>query len=231
MGIDAEMFVRVKGKVTEAQLIAAEHTLFERIGSHALEMWTEHLLKEVDKWEQDGPEINPRKGETFVKVNLWTRYYGPGYERGNFRLIHDVAEVLETIFRDGVVWYGGDSSGVCAEKFDAPARAALRDHWLKFGHEPYSRGKNPFMAKGETDDGPDCRRCKVPTHRYGWGGNYAAFFCECGERVEVRNGVTKVTSRKERQQRLVELERKAWALLEASDPAAAREMGDLRSES
>lgn len=227
MGIDANMFVRVKGKVTESQLIAAEHTLFERFGAEMLSTWTEHLLEEVDEVAQDGPTVTPRKGEAFINVNLWTRYYGPGYERGNIRLIIDVAEVLETIFVGGEVWYGGDSSGVCAVRFNAAARAELRDHWLKVGHEPYRRGKNQFMPEPDTDDGPDCRRCKVPTHRYGWGGNYAAYFCECGERIEIRNGITKTTSQKEREDRRHALERKALEFLGEAD---RRELGDLWSE-
>lgn len=79
-------------------------------------------------WEQDGPDIIADDGEWFVRVSLWGRYYGPGYERGDILSYCAIAEWIEANIPNASVWYGGDSSDVCAEPFDAEARNAMRRH-------------------------------------------------------------------------------------------------------
>jgi hypothetical protein len=229
MGIDAEMFVRTKQNVTPEFLRAATHKLHSIFGSD-IDTYVDDLLEVVSKWKQDGPDIRPRKGETFVRVRLWTRYYGPGYERGNFRLIHDLAEVLETIFPESEVWYGGDSSGVLAEPFHAVARRKMRDHWLKHANAYYRQMGSMMGSGGRGADAPQCRKCQVPMSQYGFGGAYAAFSCECGERSVTRNGVTTVTTKKDRQQRFYELRNEAMDLLKAKDKDRGEELHDLLAD-
>lgn len=88
-------------------------------------------------WVQDGPPIVADADEQFIEVHLFTRFYGPDYERGDWTLIRSVAEFLEVAFPGAQVWYGGDSSGVCAELLDAEARDTMNAHFYGCGHEPY----------------------------------------------------------------------------------------------
>jgi hypothetical protein len=219
MGIDAEMFIRTKHPITPEILRRAEHMLFAIFGED-LHSWNDRILEVVAEWEQDGPTLRPDEGETFVRVHLATRYYGEGYERGNFRLIHDIAEALETLIPGGEVWYGGDSSGACAEKFGAAERAELRAYWLKHAHKPY----HGVFWDGP---GPKCRRCDVPMPQYGSGPRYSSHSCECGEKRVMRDGVVTVTTREERNERKHALERKAREALAKVDPAAAAELNNL----
>lgn len=96
MGIDAQMFLRTKNPehVTPEFLRAAERRLFSLFGADAFDLWDDKhgLLSTTSRYVQDGPILKPRKDEKFIVLQLSTRYYGEGYERGDFRLIHDVAE-------------------------------------------------------------------------------------------------------------------------------------------
>lgn len=78
---------------------------------------------------QDGDTLHAKDGEWFLEVSLWTRYYGVGYERGDLMTICSVAEWIEANIPGAVVYYGGDSSGVEAEPFDAAARDKLKKHF------------------------------------------------------------------------------------------------------
>lgn len=182
MGIDARMFVRVRGaSPSEQELRQIAARMCSRLGverflimrgdetwhdgrqRHALSIVTETAgearkdyapdgeyegylagLKALDGVPddrpvimQDGPPLVAVEGEFIVQAHMWTRYYGKGYERGDWPTIRATAEYLEAAFPQGEVWYGGDSSGVCAELFDSRARDALNRHFLMHGHEPY----------------------------------------------------------------------------------------------
>lgn len=222
MGIDAEMLVRVRGEVTETDLRRAEHALFELFGSD-LHSYEDRVLRLVDEYEQDGPTLRPGPGETFVRVALSSRYYGVDYERGDFRLIHDLAEALERVFPAGVVWYGGDSSGVVASPFRADEREELRAHWLEVAHRPYEEFF--VMGRSPREWHPDCGRCAHPMLRNGFGGGPTAvrgdpsfwgkYRCACGEVVEVQGDVETRTTRREREERWWKLRNRAADLLEA----------------
>lgn len=86
---------------------------------------------------QDGDTIYAADGEWFLEVSLWTRYYGVGYERGDLMTICAVAEWAEANIPTAVVYYGGDSSGVEAEPFDAAAREKLKKHYYSQSGRDY----------------------------------------------------------------------------------------------
>lgn len=110
-------------------------------------------------YTQDGPPILSKPGEQFIEVHLWTRFYGPGYERGDWPAIRATSEWLERHIPGCEVYYGGDSSGICAAHLDGPAREHLTTHYLTHGHEPYrgGRGSAPihcdFCLRGMHDVG------------------------------------------------------------------------------
>lgn len=143
-------------------------------------------------WMQDGDPMFAEPGETLLKVSLWTRYYGPGYERGDILTICAIAEWIERSMQPCEVWYGGDSSGVLAEPFGEKRRQELRAHLY---------GKNGRDYWGTFPTPKPCGLC-VPGenrfNRHGWGGNYVAVSCGgCGKSFESRDGGANWSERSE----------------------------------
>ena len=194
MGIDARMFVRTKAKITEEQVREWAYRLGEAFGPESFWIFKDrgegipprHCLSLIKEHHQDGPTIKPKSGETFIAVHPATRYYGVGYERGNIVLLIGIAEWLEANIPDCEVWYGGDSSGVEAEKFDRKARADVMRHFADGGHTAY---RDVFdNDHGDGIKAPLCKFCWKVMRRYGWGKDYAAFHCAgCGEDIMTRN--------------------------------------------
>jgi hypothetical protein len=195
VGIDAEMFVRTHLKFTEESVRELSCDLCEAFGHNNFLIWTQgepedqhHALSICKLWQQDGPDIKPKSGETFIRVHFYCRYYGKTYERGDLPLIISVADWLEHRVTDGKVWYGGDSSGVCAKPFGKKERAALFDHFCSVGHKPYEG----FFDRSAEDDAmrPTCNFCRVPRRRYMWSGaKGAGYICDaCGDKIVTRDG-------------------------------------------
>lgn len=169
MGIDAEMVVRTRAEVSERQVIRWAYELAEAFRGA---VWTVRpgtfhdgtsyrCLEIVQRYEQDGPPIEPEPGETLIRVRLRGRYYGPDYERGDLPTLIMVARWLEAKISGAAVWYGGDSSGALAEPFGEEQREELWQHFLEHGHRPYEghfgRGMNA----------PVCDFCLEPMHHFG----------------------------------------------------------------
>lgn len=184
MGIDAQMLLKVPGKVNSKQVKKWSYDVCEAFLSDNFFIDRErkrHALSITKEFTQDGDSIIPNIDETLIEVNLWTRYYGEGYERGNFPLIKTLAEYFEKKIEGCKVYYGGDSSGVCAELFDKKRRESMFEHFVDRGHKEYHFN---------TAQGPECEFCEHPMIQYGWGGGYEAFRCAgCGYKYEVREGV------------------------------------------
>ncbi|WP_443750532.1 hypothetical protein [Asticcacaulis solisilvae] len=98
-------------------------------------------------WQQDGPPVIGAPQEQFIRVHLWSRYYGPGYERGNWPTIRALVEFLESAVAGCQVWYGGDSSGINAQHFNAARREAFNRHFLAQGHTPYYTSFDRVFSK------------------------------------------------------------------------------------
>lgn len=139
------------------------------------------------RYHQDGPTIEATTDECLLRVSLWTRYYGIDYERGDILTICAVAEWLEVNLAGCEVWYGGDSSGICAEPFTDSKRRDLRRHL--YG----TKGRDYFAAISDHEPfakPPACGLCpgnRYRGRRYGFGRNntWASFSCAgCGSNVE-----------------------------------------------
>jgi hypothetical protein len=193
MGIDAEMFVRNSGpSLDETEVRRLARDLCARFGHDKFMIqredkpWSKahHALEILEPavWEQDGPDIIAEPGEQFIRVHLYTRYYGEGYERGDWPLIKGTAEFLEGHISNARIWYGGDSSGLLAEPLDYEARLRLDAHWISTGHEPYNSRFGGY--------GPPCEFCGgSPFHRRGGGPDRQFFSCDgCGVQIVRING-------------------------------------------
>ncbi len=143
MGVDAQMFIRTRETITEERLKILSWQICESFGSTWFLVsrpgeWSwlpegRRALTLCERYEQDGPDILPEPGESFVEVHLSCRYYGPQYERGPLPIILAIARWLRSHIH-GEVWYGGDSSGFCAEPM---IDDALWGHFAEVGHRPY----------------------------------------------------------------------------------------------
>lgn len=125
-------------------------------------------------------DVHAASNERMLKVSLFTRYYGIGYERGDLIGLIATAEWLERNIPNARVYYGGDSSGVIIDPWTKEKREELLAHWAQMGHEPYNSAFDNDHGSTRMER-PICDFCGVPTMRFGWGGNYAAFGCAgCG---------------------------------------------------
>lgn len=83
-------------------------------------------------WEQDGPCLISAPDEQLIEVHLFARYFGGDCRRGPWREIRAIADWLEMRVPNSEVWYGGDSSGIVAERLtlqfkDACSKALEED--------------------------------------------------------------------------------------------------------
>ena len=198
MGVDAKMFVDAAKVRTDAEIRRLSFEMGEAFPGKFYGSREEdrHFLEPVDEYWQDGPTLKPKDGCQFIEVHLVTRYYGPDYERGDLPAILAVAEWLQARIPDGTVWYGGDSSGVCAKPLERHIKNRLWEHFVEHGHHPYNSHFDNDGVRPVTDPHnpgqprPVCEFCGgVPMLRNGYGKDYAAFYCEgCRDRVERRDG-------------------------------------------
>ena len=171
MGIDAKMLVKTTADIDATAVKKMAHKLasaFYHDSFWILKTATfcepHHCLSLVNEYEQDGDTIYPADGEKFIEVHIATRYYGVGYERGDLPLIISVANWLDYNIPESSIWYGGDSSGVCAAPFGKSERDALWEHFCSVGHTPY------IGAFGGTSKNPMCDFCAEKMIQYGFGG-------------------------------------------------------------
>lgn len=176
--IGPEHFMITKGRKLFAGWPAAElhHALsvIEPLSEkRAAEYDMPHLAGKV-AYFQDGDPFVAVPGDQLIEAHLMTRYYHEDYARGHWPTIRAVAEWLEFKFPGCEVWYGGDSSGAVAERFDARRRAELNLFYLETGHSTYESG---FQRRGGA--GPICPACEVPLLNCGGGGRERAQFWHC----------------------------------------------------
>lgn len=137
--------------------------------------------------QQDGDDIYAAPDEWLLDVNLWSRYYGIGYERGDILIICAIAEWCEANIPGCEVWYGGDSSGVVAKPFPEAERARLRRHL----YSPEGRSYRYCAAKTALKGPGPCGLCPGSARftEAGWGRSYAAVYCGgCNKTFETRDG-------------------------------------------
>ena len=183
MGIDARMFVRTMTPITEAEVKRLAFMACACFEVRKFLVWRperyndagQRSLTLIDKYEQDGPDIVPESGETFIEAHLMGRYWGAGYERGDIAFYVVLAEWLERVIPGGSVWYGGDSSGICASPFNATERARYLDHlasengadyfqrsrWGGAVHCDFCDADMPSYRTGPNGDGYICAGCNL----------------------------------------------------------------------
>lgn len=136
----------------------------------------------------DGPPVILDPSEQLLRLHLMGRYYGPGYERGDWKSLLLIIMWLRRRFPAGQVWYGGDSSGVLAEHMTQAAIDRITECYLGVGHEPYVSGFGNVFGGGRHVGCPTCG--DVPMHNCGGGGDREFYRCSgCGRQEIVVRGV------------------------------------------
>lgn len=159
----------------------------------AIEPTNTHYREENEVPGREGFQFKARAGECLLKVHLFGRYYGPGYERGDILKYCAVAEWIETNLPGAELWYGGDS-GDDLVRFDEPYRRELRAHLYGPKGRAYFQygGDVPGLRRAEYGTPPACSLCPGKVYcgsRCGFGSDYASFNCPgCGESKETRDG-------------------------------------------
>jgi hypothetical protein len=209
MGIDARILIRKQGEApTKEQLKEWSWFLCEALGAEKfmdepLALTSSYYNEDLPPgkaYSQDGDDILAQKNESLIEANVFTRFYGIGYERGDLLFLCALAEWCEANIPSCEVWYGGDSSGVSARPWPEAERKKLRAHLYSNQGRAYF---NYSLMRGDDGLQPDtssCQRCisKASPSRYGWGGNYAAYRCRgCGKNFVTKDGGQTWTDGKE----------------------------------
>jgi len=223
MGIDAEMLVRRVPRiaVTDEWLketswklckaIGAEHFFVEAGPTPRLAIdRTLTRYRDADTpamgsvYQQDGDDVPAENGECLLELSLSGRYYGPGYERGDILAYCAIAEWLEANIEGCEVWYGGDSSGVCAEPFPEAKRRELKLHLFgKNGRDYFGHFENSGLFSDGCKRPEPCSLCPRGQYRgirngFGRNGAYGVFHCAgCGKSVMTEDGGATFKSHKD----------------------------------
>ncbi len=192
MGVNARMQVKLRSPLSGDALRKISARLCRVIGSE----------KFFQSRKEGGGALARYKeyGETglgaplLLEVALWGRYYGPGYERGDWMSIISIAEWLEQAIEGAEILYGGDG-GEELKPFCAAERAKLKAH--AFGRESrdYFENRSSSISRSDKMKLPESLLCElcVPEEyvpqQFGFGGNYAMYSCAvCGEKFQTRDG-------------------------------------------
>lgn len=163
--------------------VPLEELLKLGIGAH-------HCITATQAFHQDGEPLLAGDGEYMYEVHLICRYYGIGYERGPLDRILSIARWIHTRLPGARVFYGGDSSGVCAKELTPERERELWEHFCEHGGKPYHRGS---MFRNMLEPKPEviCQLCKQPYEQKGGGGDgrFASFYCDgCNHYVSTNDG-------------------------------------------
>lgn len=205
MGVDATIVVRLSGKADAERVRKWAYRMGDAVGADFF--WRDraegqHNLTVVDPVEQDYLlESIPAGDGDVLRVNTRHRYYGPGYERGDWPRLAGLLGWLNFNLPAAKVYYGGDSGGRLGLA-DGDFLDEMWAHWAEHGRLPYAYNgpeQERRWNRGVFPAWPTCELCHVKMSQYGFGGSYAAFHCAgCGHDLHTRdNGATWTTKEAE----------------------------------
>lgn len=180
MGVNAQMLIKKqKEALSKNDLIRYSYKIksaFSEIVYHQAPEENKYstsgsrTLKVIDEYMQDGDSILSKNGEQLIEVDLSCRFYGIGYERGPLPDILMLAKFIKANISDCSIWYGGDSSGCCAQELTPKYEKELWNHFCDSINLEYQR----YFGKL---DPPICDFDKEPMIEYSWGPNGRVKFC------------------------------------------------------
>lgn len=197
MGVDAEMFLALPTPLTEREVIRLNYETYAGFGTGLFTMGfpdlgrpKEHAISVYDPpigqdwqgiFQPNGCEI-PADWQV-LEIHLVGRYWGPGYERGPWQDYAALMHFFRIKYPEGKLLYGGDSGFV--QEMTKDLRKEFWQHFATYQGRPYYGDRNIGNDDIAT---PFCEFCQEPMVRNGWGANYAAFYCYCGDHRVTRDG-------------------------------------------
>jgi ribosomal protein L37AE/L43A len=133
-------------------------------------------------YSQDGDDIVAEPNEQFLEVHVGGRYYGEDYARGDWKSLSWI--MLWCIFNipDCEVWYGGDSSGICAERMTSGRMNQMTKYYLTEGNDAYWMNSKTQYS---------CEFCGSGVTCSGGGGGIGFWHCDsCGTQWITNGDVT-----------------------------------------
>ena len=189
MGVDVEMYVKTKTKLSDDKVLDLAFRLAAAFGPEYFWMEREgdrkhHCLSIIKRKKDLFYYIGDIEGYQILRVYLSGRYYGELYERGYFPLYRNVAEWLEYNIPGCEIWYGGDT-GADLKHFNNEMRQELWKYYCKNANLPYVGFFDAALS--DNDKRPICDLCQKPMIRNGFGPNYAKYYCAgCDYEVELK---------------------------------------------
>ena len=138
-----------------------------------------HLVGKRFIFQDAEDEFFAEDDEQLLEVNLMGRYYGPSYERGDWKVYFFVIVLLRNLIPNSKVFYGGDSAGIKFVECDEKFMHEMNKHYVENGGRPY-RHYDPFSIR--TQSRPVCKYCDdAPMVDCGGGGAETYWCCDgCG---------------------------------------------------
>lgn len=202
MGVDAVIRCQLTRPVTDKEIKQWSYRLGDAAGSDFF--WLDRAKGRMALNLREDYEAYPEKKiiNTVLEVSTMSRYYGPGYERGDWPRIAATL-IWMTHNLPGVTYYGGDN---CDDLLEATPGfiQEMFDYWSTSGHIPY-RFTGPVpnysfsIKENHPYPWPVCGLCDEQMSQCGFGTNYANFVClGCGYTRKTRdNGATWLENDKE----------------------------------
>lgn len=149
MGVDVEMYARLEKPPSDELMAEVEEFFRSRLvmgsgkGSRPDKGWEEYPYLEVVE----------RDDEWFVELRTLDRYWGPGYERGDWPSIYGYWRAFEA-FWPGQVYYHGDGyyPGEVGEPFSAEKAEAYWEHWSGPHGDDYAQSFKRMRERWKAED-------------------------------------------------------------------------------
>ncbi len=209
MGVDAIIYAVSEIPLSDREVLTLSVDLAEAVGPGFFSLDPQgrygdeprHALSRVRRSSYlEELQPPPEPGAEILEVNTLSRFYGEGYERGNFTDISAVCDWLT--YRGLTVYYGSDSGGGIS--LWSARREKLWKHWAVNGGRPYREG----FGQSSKEHQRICTFCDRPLTQNGWGAGFAHYTCrscfrddrtnDSGKTWIVRRGNEEIDPTKER---------------------------------
>src|SRR5215204_6552309 len=124
MPTNVVILARLERDISESELQQLRMRLLSELFFEADDFYIEGPLLRVTQREFEFvPEAD--RDAVWLSLNLWRKYYGPGYERGNIQKFVEVAEWLNQVLLGCELYYGNDATPEDLQPFDRDRRTSL----------------------------------------------------------------------------------------------------------
>lgn len=178
MGMDA--IIEFKYSPTKHDLVDLSYRMKEALfHTHIFYEKEEPAFSPVEEYDEATESFV--SNEEFLSVNTWQRWYGPGYERGDWPSLSMAIRWLLINVGPDVYYYSDYAERRPENTITFSDLAELDGHWAHVGGLPYRGYLNKSSVRSDEETGSDC--CGFPTEARSWGPDGVGYYCpSCGKR-------------------------------------------------